>query len=310
MVEGNKVSVIMPAYNSCKFVAAAMDSVLNQTYGNWELLAIDDGSTDATGEIIDSYARLDSRVTAFHTENLGVSHARNLGLDNATGEWVMFLDSDDLMRPDAMADLLAASNGMDLVIGNYFAFPCEKQHAKVKNSCSVDKAELLLYLSLAVWGMIFRRDAIRERFTIGIQYGEDTIFLLEFLAHCERLSTVHNVVYGRREGELDSLSHQRQNVNISFVDRVCQLVDKHTAANRQVFYTFVAYYFVSYINAVVNFYDLPLAEKRALIEEALEREVFRNTPLVQLNLMPKNMRQFVVLKTGDMALIEEEFARE
>ena len=88
------VSVIIPVYNVDPYIEEALDSVINQTYSNIEILIIDDGSTDESGEICDRYALTDSRIVVFHQGNKGLSAARNVGLDHATGEVIALLDSD------------------------------------------------------------------------------------------------------------------------------------------------------------------------------------------------------------------------
>ena len=89
------ISIIVPVYNTEKYLHRCIDSVLAQTYQDFELLLIDDGSKDSSGAICDEYAAQDTRVRVFHKENGGVSSARNVGLDLAQGEWVTFVDSDD-----------------------------------------------------------------------------------------------------------------------------------------------------------------------------------------------------------------------
>ena len=93
-----KISVIVPVYNTEKFLQRCIDSVLAQTYQDFELLLIDDGSKDSSDTICDEYAAQDTRVKVFHKENGGVSSARNVGLDNARGEWITFVDSDDYIE--------------------------------------------------------------------------------------------------------------------------------------------------------------------------------------------------------------------
>lgn len=90
-----KISIIVPVYNTERYLSKCIDSILSQSFTDFELLLINDGSLDYSGAICDQYAANDSRVTVFHKENGGVSSARNLGLDNARGEWVTFVDSDD-----------------------------------------------------------------------------------------------------------------------------------------------------------------------------------------------------------------------
>jgi glycosyltransferase involved in cell wall biosynthesis len=93
------ISVIVPVYNVEPYLRKCLDSIVSQTYQDLEILVIDDGSTDGSGKICDEYKR-DQRVRVFHTENAGLSAARNLGLDKAHGEWIEFIDSDDWVEPD------------------------------------------------------------------------------------------------------------------------------------------------------------------------------------------------------------------
>ena len=92
------ISVVIPAYNVQKYLSACLDSVINQTYHNLEIIVINDGSTDSTGTICDDYARKDTRIKVIHQENQGLSGARNTGLNNCTGDYIFFLDSDDYLN--------------------------------------------------------------------------------------------------------------------------------------------------------------------------------------------------------------------
>ena len=96
----SKISVIVPVYNVEKFIRRCLDSIINQTMKDLEIILVDDGSTDNSGVICDEYAKLDNRITVIHKENGGVSSARNRGLDVATGEWIAFVDSDDYIEED------------------------------------------------------------------------------------------------------------------------------------------------------------------------------------------------------------------
>jgi len=115
------VSIIVPAYNAQLWLDMCCQSVLEQTYSNWELLIINDGSTDATGTIAQQLASQDSRIKITHTENGGVCRARNLGLDLAQGEFVVFLDADDILLPDSITLLYKSmmANGADIAAGQH-----------------------------------------------------------------------------------------------------------------------------------------------------------------------------------------------
>ena len=110
-----KISVIIPVYNAEKTLHRCIDSILAQTFSDFEVLLIDDGSKDKSGEICDEYARKDSRIKVCHKENGGVSSARNMGLDNAKGEWITFVDADDYIASDFLSAI--NNNNCDFIIG-------------------------------------------------------------------------------------------------------------------------------------------------------------------------------------------------
>lgn len=117
-----QVSVIVPVYNAERWLNRCVDSILAQTFINFELLLVDDGSTDSSGAICDEYAKHDSRVRVFHKPNGGVSSARNLGLDNACGEWISFVDADDWIENDSLKQMfnMATDECLYIVIANYY----------------------------------------------------------------------------------------------------------------------------------------------------------------------------------------------
>ena len=100
-----QISIIVPVYNVEQYLQSCIDSIITQTYTDWELLLVDDGSPDRSGEICDEYAKKDNRIRVFHKRNGGVSSARNLGLDKAQGEWVTFIDADDYILSDFIKGL-------------------------------------------------------------------------------------------------------------------------------------------------------------------------------------------------------------
>ena len=116
-----KISVIVPVYNGEKYLNECIESVLSQSFGEFELILIDDGSTDSSGEICDKYAQLDNRVRVFHNSNRGINKTRQYGVNVASGEWISFVDDDDTLPPTALEDLISESSETDIVIG----FPSE-----------------------------------------------------------------------------------------------------------------------------------------------------------------------------------------
>ena len=115
-----KVSVIVPVYNTGEKLNKCIDSIISQTYKNIEIILINDGSTDASPAICDEYARLDNRVLVVHKSNSGVSDTRNMGIEKSTGEYIMFVDSDDYIPADSLENLMKPiiEYGVDYVAGN------------------------------------------------------------------------------------------------------------------------------------------------------------------------------------------------
>ena len=116
------VSCIIPVYNTEKYLPRCIESVLAQTFVDWEMLLIDDGSTDASGSICDEYAAKDERIRVFHKENGGISSARNVGLNYAQGEWIFFVDSDDSLPKTSLESLLSRSSDANIIAGGFFFF--------------------------------------------------------------------------------------------------------------------------------------------------------------------------------------------
>lgn len=163
MVIKDLVSVIVPVYNSEKYLGACVDSILNQTYQNLELILVDDGSTDASGSICDGYAANDSRVRVIHKENGGNGDARNAGLAIARGQWITMSDNDDIFHKRQIEVLLAvaADKGADIAVGSYRPFDVNglpKEDAVPDNF--LDSAELLSDRHLFDDGFIRRRSMI------------------------------------------------------------------------------------------------------------------------------------------------------
>lgn len=203
-----KISVIVPVYNAEPYLRRCVDSILSQTFSDFELLLIDDGSKDQSGAICDEYADRDARVRVFHKANGGVSSARNVGLDHARGEWITFCDSDDWV----IADTLCSDIGNykeDLLIYSYFTATQGAMRLHELQKCLLlDRESLSEYcgrnlicsIFKAPWSKFFKKSRIqRFRFNEKIRLGEDTLFMLEVLGHiqsCRVLTTpfyVYNV---------------------------------------------------------------------------------------------------------------------
>lgn len=195
-----KISVIVPVYKAEKYLHRCVDSILAQTFTNFELLLINDGSPDNSGAICDEYAIKDKRVHVFHKENGGVSSARNLGLDNAKGEWIAFVDADDWVEENYLEDL-SINIDTDFIIGG---FKTANNSVKREENVYTGK-QLIDFLNTheleklrVPWGNLLNRDIIEKnkiRFDKKVRYGEDTIFNLQYICHCNSIRTTAKCGY-------------------------------------------------------------------------------------------------------------------
>lgn len=203
-MNNTKVSIIVPLFNAEKFAKRCIESVLMQTFKNYELILIDDGSKDKTGGICDKYAEKDTRIKVIHKNNGGVSSARNTGLDIAKGEWITFLDADDWIEPNFLLivdnnsndsiDWIFAQwrtiwdNGLPNEINNYEQEILFNNWEEIKNIW--DKMANM-DICRCPWGKFFRRSVIESyklRFDNSLKYGEDTVFNYEYLINIKGLS--------------------------------------------------------------------------------------------------------------------------
>jgi glycosyltransferase involved in cell wall biosynthesis len=199
------ISVIIPAYNVENFIKECIDSVVAQTYTNLEIIVIDDGSPDASGSIADLCAENDDRIIVVHTENGGVSSARNAGLEIATGEYVVFIDSDDRIEPDCIEyfQKLIDETDSDVAVSlnMYNPFNMKQVNADRFEIYSPTVAMREMYLShinVAVWNKIYRRSFIEThqlRFLPELWFGEGFTFNITCFQHAASIGVGRRRVY-------------------------------------------------------------------------------------------------------------------
>ncbi|HRH35096.1 MAG TPA: glycosyltransferase family 2 protein [Catalimonadaceae bacterium] len=207
------VSVIMPVYNVEKYISKSIESVLRQTYSNFELLIIDDGSPDGSAAIALEYVKSDSRIKLHHKKNGGLSDARNYGLDRAEGEYIYFIDSDDWIEPHLLETGLAAltSEKTDLVIFGYFldttdldnnpqsqrpVFHKKARYDKVAGNLTID--ENLMGLLGYAWNKIYKHSFLKSNnlhFDKGVSLVEDILFNAQVYKQTDALVILPDCLY-------------------------------------------------------------------------------------------------------------------
>lgn len=217
-----KISIIMPVYNSEKYLSKAVESVLNQDFEDYELILVDDGSTDNSTEICDQFAERYDQVRTIHKKNGGICSARNVGLDVAEGEYIGFCDNDDLFLPGLLRDnySFAVENDVDLM--RYCKIRrIEKANGTVRNTyvtlpdISIERNEYYKYYSAilkedTIWTALYRKKIIDQygiRFDEHFKYGvEDANFNLHFLLHSNKLGFNSKTYYLWIQREVHSTS--------------------------------------------------------------------------------------------------------
>ena len=202
MIKEPLISIIIPVYKVENYLSKCLNSILYQTYNNIEIILIDDGSDDSSGVICDEYAKKDNRIIVIHKAHEGVSIARNVGIKEARGEYITFLDADDMMKQVCISNFLQASN-YPMVICGYESFgirigydgPNTSQPITVGKELADrwnSKAETWWWF---VWGKLYRRDIIINNnisFKSGMIYLEDFCFVLDYLRHVDKVFLVNS----------------------------------------------------------------------------------------------------------------------
>ena len=216
----DKISVIVPVYNQAQFLEECIESIINQTYKNLEIILVDDGSTDDSLTICRKYEELDKRIKVIHKENGGLSSARNAGLDVAKGKYIMFSDSDDMYVPNSCELLLKeiVSKNADYVVGNYIN--CDEDGTLWENAIfdqkeyknfrlSIDDYTKSFYImSSSVCNKMFRRSFIKKlklRFVEGVP-AEDAIFTTYCFIKSKATYYVKDIMYLYRQRNGTSIS--------------------------------------------------------------------------------------------------------
>lgn len=205
--ENQKVTVIVPIYNVENYIKKNVESILNQTHKNLEIILVDDGSPDCSGEICDQLAQGDSRLLVIHKNNEGVSEARNSGLKLATGEWISFVDGDDWLEPDFIEYMLTIVNQTNADMGySYNVFTTRNREQTATDSIyaiNPEKATMdILYprMHVGCWNKIYRSTLIRDNnisFTLKLS-GEGLHFAATAAQHAKKIGVGFKKVYNYR----------------------------------------------------------------------------------------------------------------
>lgn len=240
------ISVVIPVYNTAPYLAKCLESVVNQTYQNLQIIIINDGSTDGSAQVYEKFAKEDARIEFVNKENEGVSNARNIGINLAEGDWIYFLDSDDFLDLNAFEYLIniAISTKTDVIQFGARLI----QDGKVANKKSPTKTEtydnLKLFLDknhikpYSMWLHFMRLELIltnQIRCNEALKHYEDGLFMYNFFAHAKKIMTIENIFYNQ---VLSPNSTSRSPINakvvydsLELVSQMCILARQHNKIN-------------------------------------------------------------------------------
>ncbi|MDR1334115.1 MAG: glycosyltransferase [Holosporaceae bacterium] len=230
-----KISVIIPVYKVERFLRECLDSVLNQTLTDFEVICVDDASPDRSSEILQEYAAKDKRVRIFHHEkNAGLPTARNTGLDAATGEYIAFCDSDDYMQPDMLKILHKEirKNNCDLAVCQGYKVREHDKPLFLKNISYATEVHDQSFIQKfregffpTAWNKLYKRSAIAEiRFDPELFYAEDTYFNLCVASRVKKYVIVDAKMYGWRQRD-DSITKSKSLVS-KRIETICMGLEK------------------------------------------------------------------------------------
>ncbi len=237
------LSVIVPVYNAERYLEECLSSIEGQTFRDLEVLCIDDGSTDGSSVILERQAKRDPRLKVFRKENRGLSAARNTGLDNATGDWIAFVDADDTVSPGMYSRLvsLGREENLDAIGCSLMTIPEGKRKeftfatgrimdfgTLLGTSEKVESSNDLCF----VWRYVFNRKVIESgplRFREDIRFAEDMVFITEALASSKRILLLEEAPYRYRTDNPDSLMKRTKNP-----ERLNSLPRVHAAKKEQI----------------------------------------------------------------------------
>ena len=196
------ISVIVPIYNSEKYLSRCLDSVKNQTFTDWECILVNDGSTDSSGVICNDYAGNDCRFSVINKQNGGVSAARNCGIDQSSGDWIMFVDADDVISPETLEIAVKSSQEDNLDIFQ-FSFSNNESDLNLNDISFTDVCTLEEYIAKdkvvrSACGSLIDANIIngnRIRFNEQMKLGEDQLFIYTCLLYAKRIKRIPNILY-------------------------------------------------------------------------------------------------------------------
>lgn len=298
-MKSNLISILMPVYNGEKYLEDTVSSILTQSYKEFELIIINDGSSDKTKIICDNLAKNDSRIKVIHKDNTGVSNTRNVALDNAEGEYITFVDSDDLIHKDYLKELIneEIKNNSDLIVCGFIERKINKENEisdskKIYTSydfIEIGKMENTILdfansgLLNPLWNKLYKKSIIFEnniRFKEDVKTGEDFIFNLQYISFVRNITFIDKYLYYYIRRNNDSITYQYiddmyyKGVEIhEILERFLKKMNFYNEKNRYILYgNHLMGVFSAWLNLFHKDCKLSSKQKKDYIKSIINRE--------------------------------------
>ena len=229
------LSLIIPIYNASSYLAFSLESLLSQPFQDFELILVDDGSTDASPSICDEYAAKDERIRVLHEPHSGVAHSRQVGLEAAKGMYILYVDADDQVDPCMIADMyqVAVDQEADMVLCDYRELTYDGEVYRKQEPTSLSGEAILEdilsgKLYGALWNKMMRREWLlqtKASFPQGLTMREDLIFLSQCLPYASKIAYIHKAYYGYERRNASALTSHYVNESLAYYQQECLWVD-------------------------------------------------------------------------------------
>lgn len=330
MIEKPLVSIIVPCYNVEKYVEQCVNSIISQDYKNWECILINDGSKDYTLDLIKNFESKDKRIRVFTQENSGLSATRNKGIDHANGEFLFFLDSDDVLSHDAISALVFAFQNNDIITGvvvnstfsddeitkvSQLLHPKEGEITFENNNFEVLIRTMETGLTPVAQNRLYRKDFIDKneiRFKTGILH-EDELWFFETMLLAKNVKFINNETYFYRIDNQDSITKNVSDRNLeSYIQVMEEIIKKYSQHQH---FNIIANWYAVYIKKI--FLDFAIRDRSKLSDEAISKleSALKQSyiPLGKDNFLSKNndiyYKTINQLSLQDFATIKKYFFR-
>lgn len=282
------ISVVVPVYNVEKYLHQSIESIINQTYKNLQIILVDDGSTDNSGKICDEYAEKDSRITVIHQDNKGAGAAKNTGLDLVEGEYLSLIDSDDYIEPEFYEKMLSAmkKNNSDVVqclFANVFVnnryirnynFP-SKSDRKLRTKKYL--FEMLYDWKYAIFAnKLFKSSLLKDiRFPVGRKI-DDEFFTYKLICNAKKVVNINDCLYNYRMRKTSVMNDNSEYKLI--LDRIDCFKDRYEYVSAK--YSGLEYFYYNHFHNILLQYNQKYSDKKETLN-ILENFPFRNPNIFQ-----------------------------